>query len=332
LSSRIEDAWLPPQIHNAKSEERHVGVEIEFAGIPSNIITGCVTESLGGRVVTLTSVEILIKDTSLGEFKLELDAAYLKKLVEEQSDDPDDNSIASSTVELITSAAEQLVPWEIVSPPIKLSDLYKLDTLIDNLRNAGAVGTRNAIHYAFGLHLNPELPDLNADTIVSYMRAYFCLYDWIVEQEQIDTTRKLTTYVKHFGKDYISLVLNEQYQPGLEKLIDDYLDYNPTRNRSLDLLPLFAHLDADRVKAKVDDPRIKSRPTFHYRLPNCDIDNPNWNLNFSWGLWLEVEKLANEPARLHQFCTEYSIQLERITHVIESRWAERVGELLADTK
>jgi hypothetical protein len=34
-------------------------------------------------------------------------------------------------------------------------------------------------------------------------------------------------------------------RPDLDTLIDDYLEYNPTRNRALDFLPLFLHLDED---------------------------------------------------------------------------------------
>ncbi|OBX33760.1 putative amidoligase enzyme [Halomonas elongata] len=40
-------------------------------------------------------------------------------------------------------------------------------------------------------------------------------------------------------------MLDPDYQPDLRTLIDDYLEYNPTRNRELDLLPLFAYLDPE---------------------------------------------------------------------------------------
>ncbi len=95
------------------------------------------------------------------------------------------------------------------------------------------------------------------------------------------------------------------------------------------MLPLIAHLDEDRVRRAVDDPRIKSRPTLHYRLPNCDIDNPDWNLDSSWRLWLEVEKLANDPQRLETFCREYQRELGRVGHLFDARWAERTAVMLA---
>lgn len=62
-------------------------------------------------------------------------------------------------------------------------------------RDKGALGTRSAARYAFGLHLNPDLPALNATTLVQYMQAYLCLYDWIYANEEIDVARKVTPYI-----------------------------------------------------------------------------------------------------------------------------------------
>jgi hypothetical protein len=76
----------------------------------------------------------------------------------------------------------------------------------------------------------------------------------------------------------------------------DYLHHNPTRNKALDLLPLFAHIDEQLLARYVEDPRIKSRPTLHYRLPDCDIDNPEWHFSSVWNDWVMLEQLvANAP-------------------------------------
>ncbi|NNL10504.1 MAG: amidoligase family protein, partial [Pseudomonadales bacterium] len=185
-----------------------------------------------------------------------------------------------------------------------------------------------ALRYAFGVHLNPELPALDAGTIVNYLRAYFVLYDWIAGQERVDTARKITPYIDHFEKSYIKLVIDPGYAPSVEALIDDYIEHNPTRNRSLDMLPLFAHLDEPRVRAAIDDDRIKARPTFHYRLPNCDIDSPDWNIDLPWSLWLEVEKLACDKARLGEYCQLFAQALERLTHNLDGQWPAKVGKLI----
>jgi Putative amidoligase enzyme len=61
------------------------------------------------------------------------------------------------------------------------------------------------------------------------------------------------------------------------QLFEHYLEHNPTRNRPLDLLPLFVHLHGPGLLKRVEDaPLVKPRPTFHYRLPNCELTNPGW--------------------------------------------------------
>ena len=67
-----------------------------------------------------------------------------------------------------------------------------------------------------------------------------------------------------------------------ELFIDDYLVENASRNRALDMLPVFAYLDEARIRAAVSDGLIKARPTLHYRLPNCEIEQPGWDLHPAW--------------------------------------------------
>ena len=113
----------------------------------------------------------------------------------------------------------------------------------------------------------------------SSLKSFFCLYDWMIDVERPDLARRVTPYINHFESDYIKLVLNRDYDPTIEQLIDDYLEYNPTRNRNLDMLPLFAFIDEKRVRSVVDDPRVNARPTFHYRLPNTfHYSNSRYNI------------------------------------------------------
>jgi hypothetical protein len=45
-------------------------------------------------------------------------------------------------------------------------------------------------------------------------------------------------------------------------------------------LPLLAEIDSDRVRRFVNDPRIKARPAFHYRLANCHIERADWSVGY----------------------------------------------------
>jgi hypothetical protein len=329
--SRDEKAsWLPERLTTAAGENRRVGVEIEIAGVEPRVIADLIVGLYGGSCVEKTRFEIDVIDTRFGDFKLELDSAYLKQLAaQEAAKQVLPSQLGSITTDLLARASELLVPWEIVAPPIAFGEVQALCELIARLRARGALGTRHALQFAFGVHLNPELPDLEQGTIINFLRAYFCLYDWIAAREKIDPMRKLTPYIDHFGKPYIGRVIDWNYQPSQQRMIDDYLEFNPTRNRSLDMLPLFTHLDEARVRAIVDDDRINQRPTFHYRLPNCDIDNPDWNLDHPWQLWLEVEKLSNDEARLQEFCAAYRKVLDSLIPALgKNSWLQQSEALL----
>jgi len=281
-----ESGWLPPVLEQSEGKQRRIGVEIELAGIEPELLCNSISSLYGGEIKQHTALEYLVTDTKMGDFVVELDTSYLKALAEKYKEQNIDNTFVNALpMELITKAAEQIVPWEVVTPPMPISKLNTLTLLLKQLRESGALGTRHALHFAFGVHLNPELPRLDVTTVLSYLRAYFCLYDWIVM-------------------------------------------HDPTRNRSLDMLPLFAYLDKDRVNGAIKDPRIKARPTFHYRLPNCDIDNPEWNIDLPWFLWLHVEKLAAQPQLLATLCDQYTTELAKILNPFGEPWRIRVGRFL----
>ncbi len=323
--------WLPSQLHNHKGEERRVGIEIELAGLTPEQMVDCVLRHFGGQKQRHTSFEFTIPDSKLGKFKIELDATYLKTLgalFEQSPNINDEYSIESIAKEIITKAAEQFVPWELITPPVYISQLPEINRLMNSLRQEGALGTRNSVRYAFGLHLNPELPDLDIDTLLRYFRAYLCLYDWLAEHDQIDFSRRLSSYISHFNKDYIQTVISDDYHPTMAQFIDDYMEANPSRNRSLDLLPLFAHINEKQVRDRLKDPRIKGRPTLHYRLPNCDIDNPSWDLYHPWKAWLQVEKLANDSRKLTTTRKAYSKYLKTLLATYDNDWLEEIRNWL----
>jgi hypothetical protein len=322
---------LPTLEKNHQGQERRIGVEIEFAGVDPNIVLAILVELFGGTPKTNHVFDYSIKGSSLGDFILELDSSKLKSLGETLSESIEHKT--SSHLELLalpllSKAAELLIPWEIVTAPIPLSRYSELLPLIVKLRKAGALGTRHSLQFAFGLHLNPDLPDLSAPTILRYLRAYCCLYDWIYIKEKVDWARKVTPYIRHFKPDYIKHILSMNYQPSMDELIDDYLRFNPTRNRDLDMLPLFMFIDEKRVRKKIADVRVNARPTFHYRLPNCDIDNSEWNVDHPWKLWLEVEKLANNKSQLDELCAAYLSDSNRLTANIDSQWLKKLNQYM----
>lgn len=220
----------------------------------------------------------------------------------------------------IESGASILVPWEIVTDPIAIDQLNNLNQLPQILRQAGALGTRDAIQYAFGYHLNPELPNLEPGTILNMLQAYVCLYDWLAFKGNIDLTRMLTPYISHYSDYFVDWLLAQNQAPSIETLIDVYLQNDATRNRGLDLLPLFSHLRPSIIQNKVKDTRIKSRPTFHYRIPNCDVGDPSWSMATAWNEWIVVERLASQQDSLSEIISAYQNERQRFFSQFSSKW------------
>ncbi|MGM0577634.1 MAG: amidoligase family protein [Myxococcota bacterium] len=316
---------LPPRTRTAEGEERHVGVEMEFIGLDVAEVSRLVAEHLGGRVEARTRYEHVVVGDEAGEWGVELDYEYLKKKGREPPDEDEFLALLDEAAESVVRAgAEIIVPVEIVSPPLPMPRLADVHTMVRRLREAGARGTGAGVAYAFGMQLNPEMPALDAGTIARYLKAFLCLNDWLVERTQVDFTRKLTRFVAPFPHAYVRKVVDPAYWPDLGPLIDDYLVDNPTRNRPLDFLPLFLHVDPERVRRVVHDPRVKSRPAMHYRLPDCDIDRPEWGIHVVWADWLQVEHLASEPERLEAVCERYSALLDHALGRLFEDWAEEV--------
>ncbi len=218
-----------------------------------------------------------------------------------------------------------------MSPPLPLSRLHEVEALIELLRGAGARGTSHRLLNAFGMQFNPEIPDTAPAVLTAYLKAFLCLYDWLYERASINVSRRVTTYIDPFPGDYVRKVVSPHYWPDRDTLIDDYLADNPTRNRALDCLPLFMHLDESRVRRATDDPLIKPRPTFHYRLPDCEIDLPAWGMHLAWNDWVAVEALAADSARLEDCCRAYSRFLQNPVRrwlgnwqkIVEAQWLVR---------
>jgi len=326
-----EHQWIPPQTQNHEGQERRVGVEFEMAGLEPLDMVHCIRSVFGGELKRKSRFEFDVENTSLGTFGVELDASYLKSIgyrLEKKNQGGDESSLENLATDIIALAAEQVVPWEITTPPVPLSRLHELETLIDALRGAGALGTRSSVVYAFGVHLNPELPALDVNTLLNYLRAFLCLFEWIAEEDDTDLTRRLTSYINHFNKPYILKVLDANYRPDMHQFMGDYFEENPTRNRTLDMLPLFAFIDKKLVAKHIEDPRVKGRPTLHYRLPNCDIDNPQWRLWNPWREWLQVEHLANQPDKLAAMCAAYQEHLDSLLSGFDNSWLKSMGKWL----
>lgn len=316
----------------AEGKERRVGVEIEMHGLTLDRLANTAAETLSLQLQHDSRYQYRLTGDDAGDWMIEVDFRLLKEMGEvdyQAGDFADDMRQTMET--LLHRVSEPFVPLELVGPSLPISRLHQFDDLTRALRHAGATGTSGNPLHAFGLQFNPEMPATDANIILRYLQAFFCLSDWLVERAQVDLARRVTSYTDPFPRPYILKVLQPNYQPDLSTLIDDYLSYNPSRNRALDLMPLFLHLDRHRVRKVTADPLIKPRPTLHYRLPNSNIHLPDWGIGKDWDDWCQVELLAADEDRLARCCTAYrnylanpiSRLLGEWTNEVEKKWLNR---------
>ncbi len=333
-SNSLHTYSMPPILVASSGKVRRVGIEIEFAVDEVRLIADTVLNLYGGSLEKENDHRYKITGTPFGTFTVELDTQYAHpSQPTSNSENPLETwlewEIDKFVHSVVGHVSKTLVPYEIVTPPIPIDNLEELNPLIQALANLGAEGTDEHPLYAFGLHLNPEAPEFSAESILNHLRAFIVLSDWLHEIMDIDMARKLSPYINTFPSDYALKILSRHYQPEMPELIDDYLEFNPTRNRELDLVPLFLHLDEDRVRQKLDDNLSSARPTYHYRLPDCRLNDPNWSLAREWNFWVEVERLAADQERLRAISDAF---IEHQARWIKWKWLEKAKPWLPQLK
>lgn len=324
---------IPTVTENAEGEERTVGFELEFAGLELSRTAGIIREIFGGTIEEKNRYEFLISGTELGEFRVELDARILQKVASEKLDEKlgfevDESKLRNSIEDVLDKMAKSVVPIEVVMPPVPIRSIERLQELQQGLRKNKAEGTRTSLVHAFGMHINIECPDLKTETLLRYMRAFLLLYPWLLEELDIDFTRRISPFVDPFPSGYIEKILNPDYEPDQEEFIGDYLEYNATRNRPLDMMPVFALLDEQKVDTAMGGEKNNPRPTFHYRLPNSKIDDPEWQFTDEWNYWCAVEKLADNSEMIEKLGKLYLLRKSKTLVPFKREWAETVRILL----
>lgn len=325
---------LPPITGIDADTTRRVGFELEYSGIEIDASADILNELLDGSIRQTTPFSFSINDTRYGTFTLEIDAAFLKneKYIEYLNMigiNIENFDARKSLEDLLMDVASTVVPCEIVMPPLPITNMEIADDIVDALRKHKAKGTGASFLYAFGLHINPEVASTDAEYLLNHIRAFILLFDLICEETKVDLSRRISPYINKYPADYIKKILNTNYSPDIDRLIDDYMEFNPSRNHALDMLPLFAYIDAEKVMQKASEPElVHSRPTFHYRLANSMIDETGWSISGEWNYWVKIEKLACSQEKLAELCNKYLADQNSTWPTWKSEWITTVRQVL----
>ena len=330
--------WPLPQPLRADGQPRRTGVEIELAGLTEAEVAERLQTLWGGRIEGEDPTRLRVEGTRLGRVTVLRDSALARTGVEG----------------VLLEALGDMVPVEIVTPPLAPAQLPEADALVAELRAAGARGTRDALRFGFGMHLNPEVVEGTPAAILPVVRAYGLLEDWLRATDPLDPARRLLPFVDPWPRalvDRLAKVAEPAVQAPLADAVDvaeppavvapdalrdlsdlaaAYLALTPTRNRGLDLLPLLEHLEPAQVRAALPEGRAKGgRPTYHYRLPEARVDEPGWSVAYEWNRWVLVERVASRPALLAALAEEWRAHRAALL-TIRPDWARMVeAHLLA---
>ncbi len=324
---------LPPAPNNDKGDQRQVGLELEFAGVEIEQAAKIIQSLYHGQIEKEHRYHYEILGTKLGHFRVELDARILRKMAKQNifgqlGIDMDEESIRKSIEDVVDKLAMAVVPLEIVMPPVPINQLHRLEELRAELQKNRAKGTHTSLVHAFGMHLNVESPSLETKTLVNYLRAFIVLYPWLLETLDIDISRRISPFVDPFPNDYAQKILPPDYNPDRDQFIRDYLESNPTRNRPVDMMPIFGMLNQELIQPAMEGEKNDPRPTFHYRLPNSRINDPEWRFEDEWNHWLPVEKLVADDEMLDKLSRLYLVRKEQTVISFRKEWASTVAIFL----
>lgn len=269
---------------------RRVGVEIEFLGIDARQAAFVLAGVAGGDVVEEDPHAFRVRGTALGDLAVEMDLRHLHGHRHPSLGVP---RLAPRLAHWLGKLMAPFVPRELITGPIEIDGLTKVDSLVAALRQAGARGHGVILFDALSMHFNIDPPQLDAPTLTAYMRAYLRL-DRDLRREVAAGWREAAVLPPDYPPAYRQLVLGDTYRPDLDTFAADYLSANPSRKRALDLLPILSVLAPERVRRALPHEKIGPRPVLHYRLPQAHVSDPAWSIMPDWQLWLHVEALALE--------------------------------------
>ncbi|WP_306132854.1 amidoligase family protein [Roseivivax marinus] len=313
MTERPEIASLP-RPDTAEGKPRHVGVEIELGGLPETRVAELARDAFGGEIERGEEKGLVLTGSRLGDMEIYLDSALL-------------GHADTRFQEGLHEMARTVVPVEIVTGPILPDRIADLDTFLDTLHAAGASGTSGGITAGYGVHFNPEVVSTRLDDVLPVLKAFAFAEDALRQEMGIDLSRRVLPFVDPYPRRLLDGLARAPI-PDMAALIDLYLDRAPSRNHGLDMLCLFAHVDRDRVGAKMDLASVSARPTFHYRLPDCRIGDPNWSLALEWNRWVAIERLSEDHGFLSEIERAWQAHRDALT-TVRGDWtkltSERVG-------
>jgi hypothetical protein len=312
-----EPAFSPlPNETDHEGNPRRTGVEIEFSDLSEADAANVTARCLNGTARQLDDHDWVVEDSDIGKLDVYLDTALRK-------------GKSSMLKRIGLDAGREVIPVEIVTEPLTLEGLHHADRLRIALKEAGATGSRAGLAYGFGLHLNPAIANTDAKGITYPFIAYAMIEDWMRSADPIDLSRRALPFTDPYPTKLLQAICEAGFVTP-DAAADIYLKNAPSRNYGLDMLPIFAWLDEKKVtNALGEENSVSARPAFHFRLPDCRIDEPEWTLRREWDRWRLVEQVAADEGLLTRLMRAWTDDHQGLRTLTRS-WSEETGDILAE--
>ena len=305
-----------PHPRTRDGDERRVGVEVEFGHLAEHRAAEILARRMGGAARASGTREQTVAVPDLGEFRVYLDTRYR-------------HTVASLLGDTGIDLARLVVPVELVTPPLSPARLPDLDRVLQDFAEAGAQGTTDGLLLGFGVHLNVAVRGLDVADLWPVMQAFAFLEDWIRRSDPIDVARRTLPFVAHWPRTLTDRLAGDPPKDA-DALVALCLERMPSRNHSLDLMPVLAMLDEGRVRRTAREPlAISARPAWHYRLPDCRLDDPSWSVAWEWNKWVLVEEIAARDDLLDTLAARWRRHRSSWPGT-RRQWADAVDGLVAE--
>ncbi len=296
---------------------RKAGIEIEFGGLTERAAAELAQKELGGTLEEPAPQSFVVKESELGDLEIYLDTALRKKF-------------KGQWARAGLDAGRAVIPVELVTAPLAQDKLGRLDALMHALKAEGAIGTRGGVLLGFGLHLNPELADKSGADMPATGTAFAFLEEWFRQTDPVDISRRLLPFTDRYRPSLLDALAEPGDLPGLSGFMEIYLDHVHSRNHGLDLYPAIRWLDEPRFVARHgEDSSVSARPTYHYRLPDCRLGDPDWTVAYEWNRWQLVEQVARMPGLLDALREDWRGR-GWLRNRVRGGWASAVDERLRE--
>ncbi|QPM90424.1 amidoligase family protein [Pseudooceanicola algae] len=302
-----------PQRRDNDGNTRLLGVEVEFGGLTEDEAAALLADLFDAEIER-DGTDLTVSDTPFGRCKIYIDTAYRKQV---------DSDFGRAALDL----ARNLVPVELVTSPFDPADLARLDALLVTFEDNGAFGTNRGILLGYGVHLNVQIASPEVGHLWSVLTAFALTEPLIRRAYPIDISRRLLPFVDRYPRS-LRDALAKGPPADTRQLTKIYLDHAASRNHALDMLPILAHLDPQLIRRQFGDgSAISARPAWHFRMPDCRIEDPSWSLGAEWANWVAIEALAEDRATLDRLCAAWIDHRRDLTST-GTDWAETVSGVL----